>query len=231
MNEPFDPTIIIFAVLAIFVLYKLRSVLGARTGHEQRPPAPPPQRGPGAPPADNVVRLPGAAAASQNRPASPAERWSKVANEKAWPGLDAIAAADASFAPDDFMSGATAAYEMIVVAFAAGDRATLRNLLETEVYDSFEGSIRAREAAERTSQTTFVSLDQAMIDDAQLRGATAHVSVRFRSKIISVTRDKAGAVVEGSPDKTVEMVDLWTFARPAPSRDPNWKLVATETVH
>ena len=240
MNEPFDPTIIIFAVLAVFVLYKLRSVLGTRTGNERRPPDPLPRQratDAGAPVAStdsNVIRLPGAAVtmpSSRPEPVKPADRWGAFAGEKAWPGLDSIFAADPGFSPKDFLAGAGAAYEMIVVAFAAGDLATLRRLLEKDVFDSFEGSIKARQAAGHRVETTFVSLDKANIDDAQLRGANAQISVRFLSKLVTATLDQAGAVIDGAPDKTVDMVDLWTFARPVSSRDPNWKLIATETAH
>ncbi len=237
MQDPFDPTIIVFAVIALFVLYKLRSVLGTRGGVEPRPPAPVvrPAGDRGAPaPANesNVIRLPNVNSPQQPQPApSPVDRWAGVASEKAWPGLDAIAAADSTFAGPSFLAGATAAYEMIVLAFASGDLVTLRRLLENEVFDSFEGSIKARAAAGQRIETTFVSMDKATIDDAALRGPNAQISVRFLSKIISATRDSLGNVVEGSAERTIDMVDLWTFARPVASRDPNWKLIATETAH
>lgn len=242
MHEPFDPTIIIFAVLTLFVLYKLRSVLGSRNEIDRRPPEPLARRAddrrppsPAAANDSNVIRLPNASsppAGSPPRPsATPADRWSASASEKAWPGLDAILAADASFSARDFLGGAGAAYEMIVVAFAAGDLTTLRRLLDDEVFESFEASIKARQAAGRKAETTFVSLDKTSIDDAALRGGAAQISVRFLSKIISATRDASGAVVEGSADRIIDMVDLWTFSRPVASRDPNWKLIATETAH
>ncbi len=234
MNDVFDPTIIVFAVLAAFVLYKLRSTLGTRTGHERRPPEPAtPPRAPAPAPDSNVIRLPGAAVTMPApRPeARPADRWAATAGEKAWPGLDAIQAGDPAFAAAAFLAGAGKAYEMIILAFAAGDLATLRNLLEKDVYDGFEGAIRTRSAAGHRIETTFVSLDKATIDDAQLRGPMAQVSVRFLSKMITATRDAVGDVIDGAPDKTVDMVDLWTFARPVGSRDPNWKLIATETAH
>lgn len=237
MQDAFDPTIIIFAVLALFVLYKLRTVLGTRGEIDRRPPQPAARRAGEAPPApandSNIIRLPSAAgAAAPVRPAATAaDRWAAVANEKAWPGLDAIAAADPAFNGQGFVSGAIAAYEMIVLAFAKGDLATLRNLLEKDVYESFEGSIKARAAAGQTLETTFVSTDKATIDDAGLRGPTAQVSARFLSKIITATRDPQGRVIDGDAERVIDMVDLWTFARPVGSRDPNWKLIATETAH
>ena len=235
MQDSFDPSIIIFAVLALFVLYKLRSVLGTRTGSERRPPEPVARARATEPAssASNVIPLPGVAVSGPAaRPdIKPADRWSTVAAEKAWPGLDAILAADPGFAAPAFLAGAGAAYEMIVAAFASGDVATLRRLLENDVFESFDGSIRAREAAGQKVETTFVSLDKTLIDDARLTGAQAQVTVRFLSKMITATRDKAGAVVDGSPDRTVDLIDIWTFARPVGSRDPNWKLIATESAH
>jgi predicted lipid-binding transport protein (Tim44 family) len=236
MQDSFDPSIIIFAVLALFVLYKLRSVLGTRTGNERRPPEPVARARavePSASAASNVIPLPGVAVAGPGAraDAKPADRWSAVAAEKAWPGLDAILAADSGFSAPAFIAGAGAAYEMIVVAFASGDVATLRRLLEKDVFDSFEGSIRAREAAGHKVEMTFVSLDKTLIDDARLAAGQAQITVRFLSKMINATRDRAGEVVDGSPDRTVDLIDIWTFARPVASRDPNWKLIATESAH
>jgi predicted lipid-binding transport protein (Tim44 family) len=117
---------------------------------------------------------------------------------------------------------------MIVTAFATGDRKSLKNLLSREVYDGFETAIRDRESKGETIENKFVSLDNADIIGAELRGNTAQVTVQFVSQLISATRDKAGNVIDGSPDKVTEVTDVWTFARDVSSRDPNWKLVATE---
>ncbi len=120
---------------------------------------------------------------------------------------------------------------MIVGAFAAGDRKALKGLLSRDVYDGFEAAIRDREAKGETVENKFVSLDTADIIGAELRNNTAQVTVRFVSQLISATRDKAGNVIDGSPDKVTEVTDVWTFARDVTARDPNWKLVATEAGH
>jgi predicted lipid-binding transport protein (Tim44 family) len=240
MHNPFDISTIVFALLAIFVVWKLRSVLGSRTGHE-RPPSDPFQRsGPGEVrpgPASGdakVIPLPGTvrepvAVASPDAGPTKSNRWTSYAepDSKVWDGLDAIATAEPQFDPEHFLAGAKAAYEMIVVAFAGGDRQTLRSLLAKDVLDSFEGAISQREKRGEKIETTLVSIDKANIDDAQLRGRTAQISVRFCSKLITATRDQAGKIIEGSPDTVVDMVDVWTFAHEAGARDPNWKLVAT----
>jgi predicted lipid-binding transport protein (Tim44 family) len=143
-------------------------------------------------------------------------------------GLDAIARDDKSFDAKQFVGGARAAYEMIVSAFAEGDRRTLKNLLSREVYEGFEQAIRDRESRGDKAETRFVSIDKSDIIGAELRNRTAQVTVRFVSQLISVTRDRNGNVIEGSPEKVTDVTDVWTFARDVTSRDPNWKLVATE---
>lgn len=244
MNEPFDLSTIIFALLAIFVVWKLRSVLGSRTGNE-KPPFDPFQRSgrgkvsPGPATGDEkVIPLPGAVrnpalTAPPDAAANKPNRWISYAepDSKVWTGLDAIARVDPHFDPEHFLSGAKVAYEMIVVAFAAGDRQALQPLLAKDVLDSFEGAIAQREERGEKVETTLVSIDQATIDDAQLRGDAAQISVRFGSKLITATRDRSGKIVDGSPDTVVEIVDIWTFAHDVGAPDPNWKLVATGPGH
>jgi len=127
-----------------------------------------------------------------------------------------------------FLTGARAAYEMIVNAYAEGDRRTLKNLLSREVYDGFEAAINEREKRGDTVESRFVSIDNAEITAAEVRGRNLQATVRFQSKLVSVTRDKAGAVIDGNAEKVTDVTDVWTFARDVSSRDPNWKLVATE---
>ena len=161
------------------------------------------------------------------------DRWKGIA-ETGTPlaqGLDAIAAADGGFDARGFSEGAKHAYEMIVGAFAQGDRKTLKDLLSREVYDGFVGAITEREKRGERIVTTFVSIDKADIVDAQLKGRVAQVTMRFLCKLITATYDKAGAVIDGAPDKVVDVTDVWTFSRDAGSRDPNWKLIATESGH
>jgi predicted lipid-binding transport protein (Tim44 family) len=230
-----DATTLVFALLAVFVIWKLRSVLGTRTGHEQ-------------PPIDVYRRKPAEASQEDESrtivrfPANDSEKvsqsgddraaaWSKIkgVEPKIVPALQSIADADPQFDPQTFIDGAKGAYEMIVMSFAAGNRNALRDLLAKDVYDSFAAAISDRESRGETVDTTFVSIDRTSLEEAQLRGATAQITVRFQSKLITATRDRSGAIVDGNPDKVVDMIDIWTFARDTTSRDPNWLLVATET--
>jgi predicted lipid-binding transport protein (Tim44 family) len=233
MRDVFDIYTIIFLALAVFIFLRLRSVLGQRTGRERPPYDPFAARD--ARPATNekVVALPGRGPETVARPVETVEsvdRWKGVA-ETGSPvasGLDAIVAADRTFDAQQFIGGARSAYEMIVGAFAAGDRRALKGLLSREVYDGFEAAIREREAKGETTETRFVSLDTTEIKGAELRGNTAQVTIRFVSQLITATRDRAGTVIDGNPEKVSEVTDVWTFARDVTSRDPNWKLVATE---
>ena len=238
MQDVFDIYTIIFLALAVFIFLRLRSVLGQRTGRE-RPPYDPfsardQVRGSIG---DKVVMLPMRAVEQGAKPvekpvepAEPVDRWKGIAasGSATAAGLDAILAVDKSFDPRHFLTGARAAYEMIVVAFAQGDRRILREWLSKDVYDSFEAVIRDRESRGETAETRFVSIDTTEIAGAELRGRTAQLTTRFVSQLVSVTRDKSGNVTEGNPDAVTDVTDAWTFARDVTSRDPNWKLVATE---
>jgi predicted lipid-binding transport protein (Tim44 family) len=231
----FDIYTIIFLALAVFIFLRLRSVLGQRTGRERPPYDPYSARDAVRSPAsDKVVALPPRPAEPAPRPTEVtpalADRWKGVAESgtSLAAGLDAIAAAETGFDAKHFLTGARAAYEMIVTAFAEGDRRQLRNLLSREVYDGFEAAIAEREGRGETVETRFVSIDDATITAAELRNRTSQITVRFVSKLISATRDRAGTVIEGNAERVTDVTDVWTFARDVSSRDPNWKVVATE---
>jgi predicted lipid-binding transport protein (Tim44 family) len=225
---------IILLALAVFIFLRLRNVLGQRTGSE-RPPYDRATRNVVQGAQDNNV-VPMQGAVIEQAPLAPAasvtaptDRWKGLAEPgtSLALGLDAIVAQDSSFDPRHFLSGARSAYEMIVLAFANGDRRALKDLLSSEVYDSFEAVIRDREKHEQKTETRFVSIDKAELVGAEAREKAAQLTVRFVSQMISVTRDKAGTIVDGNPDKVADITDVWTFARDTTSRDPNWKLVGT----
>ena len=144
-------------------------------------------------------------------------------------GIRSVIDADRSFNPTEFMKGARAAYEMIVMAFAEGDRNSLKNLLSREVYEGFEAAIRDREAKGERLNSTFVGISKADMLNAAMKGTEAFVTVRIVSQLISATYDKQGALIDGHPEEVAEVKDIWTFSRDTRSRDPNWKLVGTES--
>lgn len=230
--EIFDFGTIFFLVAAIVIFVQLRNVLGRRTGNERKPFDPYSRRaeekeegGPN----DNVVSLP-----RRKGGAEPAENAYAVIDAVAAPGSDlnrglrAIRDADPSFEPKTFAEGARMAYEMIVMAYADGDRRTLKNLLSREVYDGFVAAISEREGRAEKIQSSFVGIDKAEIANAEMKGTEAHVTLRVVSQLVSATRNAAGEVIDGDPETVAEVKDVWTFARDTRSRDPNWKLVATE---
>jgi predicted lipid-binding transport protein (Tim44 family) len=231
--EYFDLGTILFIVAAAVIFYQLRSVLGRRTGNE-RPPFDPytaarkreadPAQG-----SENVVSLP-------RKPKSAeaiAESYAAI-DALAKPGtevntgLRAVRDADPSFDAKGFVEGAKMAYEMIVSAFAEGDRKALKNLLSKEVYEGFVAAISEREKRNEKIQSSFIGINKADIVGAEMKGSEAHVTMRIVSELISATRDAAGEVIEGNPETVAEVKDVWTFSRDTRSRDPNWKLVATE---
>ena len=231
--EIFDLGTIFFLVAAVVIFVQLRNVLGRRTGNE-RPPFDPYSRraearteGDEAAQGENVVSLP-------RRKGAEGENAYAAIDAVAAPGTDlnrglrAIRDADPSFEPKTFVEGARMAYEMIVMAYADGDRRTLKNLLSREVYDGFVAAISEREGRAEKVQSSFVGIDRAEIANAEMKGTEAHVTLRVVSQLVSATRNAAGEVIDGDPETVAEVKDVWTFARDTRARDPNWKLVATE---
>jgi predicted lipid-binding transport protein (Tim44 family) len=220
--------IVLFALVAGFLVLRLRSVLGRRDGH--RPPTPDPFAArPKAERADEtVVRLPDrdgrppdAASLPPPEVASPNSRGSLEA------GITQIKIADPRFDAGEFTSGARIAFELILNAFAAGDSEALKPLLSPEVLGNFTQSMRDRQAKGQRLETKLVTLASATPVEAYMAGRTAHVTVKFVSEQVSALFDSAGSVVEGDPKTVIEVTDFWTFARDTRSPDPNWTLVAT----
>jgi predicted lipid-binding transport protein (Tim44 family) len=212
--------ILLIAMVAGIILFRLYSVLGRRTGNEREPPERLRQFGsaPRARP-DNVLALPERSAVSPDR--------QPVAGDPAAAGLLDIKLADKNFETEHFLEGARDAYQMIVTAFAARDRNALRPLLSDEVYSAFDGVMREHEEHGETVNYTFEGFRSVHVVHAELKGRTAEVTVEFAAKFISATTDASGALVDGDAQNTREIADVWTFARDTRSSDPNWTLVAT----
>lgn len=233
MSGFFDIYSIIFLIIAVVIFMRLGSVLGRRTGNEPSPydsRVKPPVQGARN---DNVVSLPSrereTTAAAETPDLEPLAKYA-APGTPAHDGLVALAKAAPDFDAEHFLAGARMAYEMVVTAFAQGDRATLKNLLAADVYDGFVTAIAEREGRGETSELTFVGIDEAKITAAELDGRSARISIRFVAELITCTRDKENRVIEGDPSEVQTIRDSWTFARDVGSRDPNWKLVATEAV-
>jgi predicted lipid-binding transport protein (Tim44 family) len=216
--------ILFFAMVAAFIAFRLRSVLGRRTGHERR-------RAEGfgdvqsGASSDNVVPI-------GERRSSPTEADPAIAalgEGDVKNGLTEIREADELFDLQEFLSGARLAFEMIVDAYAAGDKAVLRPLLADQVFRGFARAIDERVAIEQTLDTQLLSVAEPEVIEAELVGSLAHVTLRFESEQVNVIRDRDGKVVEGDAQTADSIIDLWTFERDTESSDPNWTLIETRT--
>lgn len=209
--------IVLLAMIALFVGLRLYSVLGQRTGHEQRP-LTRPEATPGVE----------AAPARADAPLASAEPSGLAFDQGAAAGIRSIIAADSTFDVARFLEGAQGAYRMVLEAFWKGDREELAYLSAPDVRDAFEAAIAEREAAGHTLDNRLVAIERASIDDARLDGKAAEIEVRFDAFVVAVTRNAEGEVVAGSLSDAIPTHDIWTFRRDLISRDPNWQLVETD---
>ena len=204
-----DPLLLILAVVAAFILFRLFSVLGTRTGHEQTHDVEAMQRRSQEP--EIATQVP-----SETAPATPVSTNARVLRD-----------ADPEFDEGEFLSGARGAYEMIVEAFAAGDIRSIRQYLSDSVYEAFKTAVAGRESAGQTTDLKFVGIDHAAIVNSTVEGGAMTAVTEFSSNQVRVTRDKDGEVVDGDPNRIELVKDRWTFSRKVRSNDPNWILVAT----
>jgi len=235
MNDGFQFfDIILFAMIAVFLILRLRSVLGRRDGHEGGFPdifknltqgdkkEKDSEAG-----NDNVIRL------DNQDDENFAPSVTPPSEEEQTPlllGLRTIAAADKDFDPDEFISGARIAFEYILGAYASGDAKALKPLLSNDVFANFDKSIRDREATGQSMEETLVGIRKTDLVEAGLEGAIAQITVKFVSDQVHALSDNEGNVVEGDPNKIVSVTDFWTFAHDTRSRDPNWLLAATRSL-
>ena len=218
--------IVLFAMVAAFLVLRLRSVLGKKTGHQEPRQDPISRRQQDADKDGNVVELPNrnndAADSAESDPVETLDP-----NDPLSAGITQIRIADNSFNPGEFAGGARGAFEMIVQAFADGDADTLKNLLAADVFENFNDAIEARKEANESLETTIIGIGSADIIEARMDGTNAVVTMKFVSDQVNVTRDSDNRVVDGDPNQVTTITDIWTFSRDTKSRDPNWFLVET----
>ena len=219
--------LILYALVAAGLVFWLRSLLGTRSGDERERPnpftAPPPETKVAAAAQidDGVTSLP----LAEDRPALP--RNVSIASDSVENVLLDLARQDSDFDLARFSMGAQDAFALIVESFASGDRDTLKNLLEPQVYDAFNQALVAREDRGETMNTEIHAVRKAEILDAKIDGRVAHVTIRFIADETCVIRAKDGSIISGDPDRITEMNDIWTFSRMVRSRDPRWLLHET----
>ena len=211
--------LLLFAMIAAFVIFRLRSVLGKRTGHE-RPPAESISPQDAENNADNVVTM----------DRQPRKEHVPVPDDTPLAaGLAQIGLADGKFDLDEFLAGAHGAFELIIEAFATGNLSSAKSFLSPEVHGNFTDAIEAREKAGETLDTTLVGIKSCEALEARVDGKVSILTVKFVSEQVNVTRNKAGKIIDGHPDNATDVVDIWTFSRTARSRNPNWTLVETRS--
>ncbi len=227
--------IILFAMIAAFLVLRLRNVLGRRDGHEggyQNPfkPDAPPDEAPSENDNDNIVQL--SDRTGDDLFADEQEEIVATAGGDATlaTGITDICAADPAFNSEDFLVGARVAFEMVLGAYARGDRETLGNLLSPEVLSNFLRAIDGREDAGQVMEDTLVGIHQADLVEAYMESSMATVTVKFVSEQVNVVRDAEGQIASGNPNEVAGVTDFWTFARDVYSSDPNWGLVATRSL-
>jgi predicted lipid-binding transport protein (Tim44 family) len=207
--------LILFGMIALFLVLRLRSILGKRQGFEGVPEMKP-RRGGMAPVIEGRAEAPPATPRKMPDPASPTGQ-----------ALAAMRAMDKHFDPASFLTGAEGAFRLIVTSFATGDRDKLRGLLTPETYSAFEAAITAREAVEHTQRTEIRSILEATIEEASLVGSLAHITVKFVSHQITLTTAADGSIVAGA-DAVTELVDIWSFVRDLKGSAPVWRLAAAQ---
>ncbi len=215
----FPIDLILFGMIAAFLVLRLRSILGKRQGFERPPEA--------TPRPDLRVVEDGPAAAYAPPPPPPGRALPDPASPLGRT-LVAMQSVDSNFNPGRFLEGAEQAFRMIVTAFAAGDRTTLRPLLSDDTYTAFDGAITARLAAGETQRTEIHDIHGASIEAAELRGGQASITVQFMSDQVNLTLGADGREVAGT-DAVTEIRDIWTFERDLGSPDPAWRLVAARS--
>jgi predicted lipid-binding transport protein (Tim44 family) len=221
--------ILIFAVIAAVLIYRLNAALGTRNGDER--PRPNPFAAPEAPAPTAAAKIktlpnPAVISAEAQQLIDPAANTDGRIEE----GLREIAAVDTGFELNHFIAGAKYAFEMIVAAYARGDRSALKPLLSPKLYADFDHGIAERELQGHATATDIHRILSARVTEAHLGGTMAYVTVHYTVEQTSVTCDKTGAVVEGNADHIATVEDIWTFTRDTRSSDPNWILIETKAV-
>lgn len=226
--------LIIYAIIAAVLVFWLHNILGTKTGEERE------RQNPFTPPANDTNPNPKPVIdISPVVPNDTAVRVTKttlvnrvkIETPNAELGLKTIAANDQRFTLDKFMEGAEAAFEIIVTAFARGDKAALQPLLTATVYNDFARAIDDRIARGETINTRIIAVHRMDIISAELRDQTALIAVRFTAEENCITRNAMGTVISGDPVQNTTMVDIWTFGRDITSSSPIWHLFETRDEH
>lgn len=204
--------ILIFAIIAIFLGLRLRSVLGKRIGYEQ-----------------DFTRDPEAVEKMKNPP-SPEETKKALNDIPQGKGIDVLMAADPGFNQEEFIEGAKGAYQIVIEAFAEEDTDTLKSLLSYEMNSKFSEAIHERQKANEKLAIILKTVNRAVVEAIEVSDGVVGITVEFLSEQVRILRDEKGEIIDGVEDQAETFVDIWTFERDISSQDPNWLLVNTKTI-
>lgn len=241
-----DIVSVIFLGIAVVIFLYLRSILGSRTGNERQPSdlynrdnSEKGSLGTSSKEHDNVVAMPDRSQSETTGPQGEYERPKPDISEQIKKyaedgsdlseGLSEIANADKDFDPEEFIQGAERAYEMIIMAYSDGDKRTLKKLLAKDVYSGFSEAIDARETEGHEMTTQLVGFDKITMLEAGVEDRNAEITVKFKSSLIRYQTDRDDKIIEGDDKQIDKITDIWTFSHNINGRDPNWKLVSTES--
>ena len=222
-----DLDLLLFAMVAAFLVLRLRSVLGKRTGHQQSKQDPVSKQEQDRTSKNKVVELPDNSPEENSLDDMPIS--DEGSDDPVVQGVNKIKAADPSFDLSEFSEGASGAFGMIVQAFAEGDIETLKSFLSDDVFENFSLAIEEREERKETLETAIIGIDAAEVIEADMDGQNALITMKFVSEQVNLTRDSEDRIIDGVPNTVTKITDIWMFSRDTTSNDPNWRLVETRS--
>lgn len=205
--------LIILALIAGFIIYRLYATLGEKTGFKEDKKRTP----------SNVVDFNKKQSVQNLQPTAETEEIDPAIR----PAVQAITKTDPDFSLKGFIEGATIAFEMVLDAYAAGDLQLLKNLLSTDVYKAFKTAIAERNAKGHTLENTLVRVENVIVERALTKNNMAQIFVRYTTEQVPIIKDQDGEIIEGNPNQIDQVIDTWTFERSLKSKDPNWVLIST----
>lgn len=205
--------LIILALIAGFIIYRLYTTLGEKTGY----------KGDKKGPSSNVVDFNAKKSTKPSRKKAPTGKIAPALR----PALQEITKNDPDFSLKNFTEGATIAFEMVLDAYAAGDLKLLKNLLSPDVYKAFKTAITERTKKGHTLENTLIRVEDVVVHNAAIKTNKAQICVRYTTEQVPIIKDKEGKIIDGNPNQIDQVIDTWTFERSLKSRDPNWALIST----
>ena len=226
MKTILSPDLIFFLLVAIFLIVRLRSVLGRRTGNEKKPKDIFTYQDSLLEP-DKKKLLEGKESIKRKPSVGLSEK--KISNLKKGTGLEEIFYFDKNFSPKKFLEGAKIAFRSIIETYAKGEINKIKNLLSSNVFSAFSKEIKSRIKKKHSLEHTLISLKSADIEKIHVKSSIADIVVKFVSEQVNLLKNKKGKILSGNDEYIENHIDYWTFSKDLKSSNPNWKLVVTKS--